>query len=80
MPQDPVSNLTYLLPLPTVDIPKEVRLDLCDLKQPALGALLLRGATVALQCNSSAVLFHSLYWPCVVYVPFNLSCLISFTA
>lgn len=78
--QGPVSNLTYLLPLPTVDIPKEVRADLCVLEQPVLGAVLLRGAAVTLQWNSPAALFHSLYWPCVVYVPFNLSCLISFTA
>lgn len=78
--QGPASNLTYLLPLPTVNIPKEVRLDLCFLGQPALGALLLGGAAITLRCNSPAVLFHSPYQPCVVYIPLYLSCLISFTA
>lgn len=78
--KSPAGDLTYLLSLPTVNIPKEVSPDLCFLEQLALGALLLGGAAITLECNCPAVPFRSLYWPCVVYVPLDLSCLISFTA
>lgn len=69
------SNLTYILHPTTVNIPKEDRLDLCFLKQPALRAVLLERTDITLQSNSPDTFFHSLYWHCAAYI----SCLISFT-
>lgn len=72
-------HLTYLLPLPTAWYSKGVHTG-SVLPGAACSAVLLL-SSAAITCTVIAQpSFHSLYQPCVVYVPLNLSCLISFIA